>query len=92
MAFAKGTHAIAICPRCGFQVKYLSLRQEWTGRWVCPDCWDPKHPQLETKPIGSDAIGLEHPAVDRDDMGEVEQQLYEVVTDITHGDRQAGDG
>ncbi len=47
MAFASGKYAIAICDRCGFQYKYLTLKKEWTGFRVCPECYEPKHPQLE---------------------------------------------
>ena len=47
MSFASGKYAIAICDRCGFQYKYLTLKKEWTGFRVCPECYEPKHPQLE---------------------------------------------
>jgi len=47
MAFASGKHAIAICDRCGFEYKYLSLKREWTGFRVCSECFEVKHPQLE---------------------------------------------
>ena len=46
MSFASGKYAIAICERCGFQYKYLTLKKEWTGFRVCPECYEPKHPQL----------------------------------------------
>jgi len=43
--FAFGHKAKAQCPLCGDVVKYIILRQDWRGQYVCPDCWDPKHPQ-----------------------------------------------
>jgi len=46
MAYAKGLKARAICDRCGFEYRLLSLRKEWTGLKVCHECWEPKHPQL----------------------------------------------
>ena len=49
MAYARGRHTQAICDRCGFQYFLLELRKEWNGLRVCPDCWEPKHPQLEIK-------------------------------------------
>ena len=39
----------AICDRCGFRVRALSLKTEWTGLKVCPPCYDPKHAQLTVK-------------------------------------------
>ena len=50
--FARGTKAKAQCPVCGLVQKYLDLRQDWRGVWVCPDCWDPRDPQ-ETISVGS---------------------------------------
>ena len=47
MAFALGKHSYGVCDRCGFRVRYLNLRMEWTGFKVCPECFEPKHPQLE---------------------------------------------
>ncbi len=92
MSYATGKHALAMCPRCGFQVRYKTLVQEWTGRWVCPECFDPKHPQLDPTPVPADAIALDHPQPDRDDMDTGDEvQLYTIINP-THGDRQAGDG
>lgn len=50
--FSSGKHAIAICDRCGFRYKLLELKKEVvklkeTGLLVCPECWDPDHPQLQ---------------------------------------------
>lgn len=36
----------ALCDRCSFKWRINELRKEWNGLFVCPDCWDPKHPQL----------------------------------------------
>jgi len=35
----------AICDRCAFKFKANDLRDEWTGRKVCAECWEPRHPQ-----------------------------------------------
>ncbi len=40
--FTQGKFARAICDRCGHEVKYQDLKDEWTGLRVCKDCWDPK--------------------------------------------------
>ena len=34
-----------ICDRCGFEYKSEDKRHEWTGAIVCPECWEPRHPQ-----------------------------------------------
>ena len=34
-----------ICDRCGFKYKAEEKRREWTGLIVCPECWEPRHPQ-----------------------------------------------
>lgn len=49
--FASGKRSIAECDRCGQQFKLKNLKTEIikTKRYqlrVCPECWDPDHPQL----------------------------------------------
>lgn len=49
--FASGKRSIAECDRCGQQYKLKQLRTEIikTKQYqllVCPECWDPDHPQL----------------------------------------------
>jgi hypothetical protein len=46
MKYAVGNRALAICDRCGVQVKYQALMTEWQGLRVCPSCYEEKHPQL----------------------------------------------
>jgi hypothetical protein len=50
--FASGKKAIAECDRCGQQFQLKKLKEEIvkTKRYqllVCPECWDPDHPQLQ---------------------------------------------
>jgi hypothetical protein len=50
--FAAGKHAIAECDRCGQSFKLSLLKTEIikTKKYdllVCPECWDPDHPQLQ---------------------------------------------
>lgn len=61
MAFANGKNALGICDRCGFRFKLLQLKKEWTGFKVCPQCFEPKHPQLEPKRHIGEAIALREP-------------------------------
>lgn len=35
----------ALCQRCGFKYKASQLRLEWTNLYVCPHCWETRHPQ-----------------------------------------------
>lgn len=49
--FASGKIAIAECDRCGQQFKLKKLKTEIIKQrkyelLVCPECWDPDHPQL----------------------------------------------
>ena len=49
--FAAGHKAIAMCDRCGQQFKLRNLRTEVIKQrkyelLVCPECFDPDHPQL----------------------------------------------
>ena len=61
MTFANGKFALAICDRCGQQYKYLELKQEWNGLFTCPECFEPKHPQLDPHYHPADAIALHDP-------------------------------
>jgi len=45
MTYAKGTHSLAICDRCGWAYPYLSMRVEWNNLKVCPECYEPRQPQ-----------------------------------------------
>lgn len=42
--FLKGSWNV-ICDRCGKKYKAFQLRKEWTGLFVCDNCWEPRHPQ-----------------------------------------------
>lgn len=49
--FTSGKRSIAECDRCGQQFKLKKLKTEIikTKQYqllVCPECWDPDHPQL----------------------------------------------
>ena len=47
--YASGKFAIALCDQCGQRYKLLTLIKDWKGFKVCPECYEPKHPQLEPK-------------------------------------------
>lgn len=49
--FASGKNSIAECDRCGQRFKLTVLKKEVIrtktyNLLVCPECWDPDHPQL----------------------------------------------
>lgn len=48
-----------ICDRCGLRFSLKSLREEYilgkgTGNLVCYKCFDPSHPQLDTRFVRTD--------------------------------------
>lgn len=50
--FANGNRAIAECDRCGQkyklkQLKPLVIKTKQVNILVCPECWEPDHPQLQ---------------------------------------------
>jgi hypothetical protein len=67
MSYASGKHAFGICDICGHRTRYLEMRSQvvnesTTGLRVCPDCFDPDHPQLQVgKYLVTDNQVLEHP-------------------------------
>ena len=69
--FASGKWAIAECDRCGQRFKLKQLRREIikTKNYellVCPECWDPDHPQLQLGMLPvDDPQGLRNPRPDR---------------------------
>jgi hypothetical protein len=69
--FASGKWAIAQCDRCDQRFKLKVLKREIikTKNYellVCPECWDPDHPQLQLGmyPV-DDPQGLRSPRPDR---------------------------
>lgn len=69
--FASGKWAIAQCDRCDGRFKLKQLRREIVKTknyelLVCPECWDPDHPQLLLGmfPV-DDPQGLRSPRPDR---------------------------
>ena len=61
MDYATGKFAKGLCDRCGFEYKLLELKEEWNGLKVCPNCYEPKHPQLDPGHHPADAIALRDP-------------------------------
>ena len=51
--YVKGDYWL-ICDRCGFQYRKSEMRETWDHLWVCPEDWEPRHPQLDVKAIPDD--------------------------------------
>ena len=69
--FSSGKNSIAECDRCGFRFKLTELKKEIIKTKlysikVCPECWDPDHPQLQLGmyPV-DDPQGVQDPRPDR---------------------------
>ena len=63
--YATGRYALGICDRCGQQYRYLELRLEWNGLKVCPECYEPKAPQLDPFTPPPDPQALYQPRTER---------------------------
>ena len=59
--YATGKYALAISDRSGLQFPYSEMVREWNGSLVHYSEFEPKQPQLEPKPVGSDPQALYNP-------------------------------
>lgn len=59
--YASGKRALAISDRSGMVFPYPEMVREWNGSLVHTSEYEPKQPQLEPKPVGSDAQALYNP-------------------------------
>ena len=41
----------AVCYECGRKMKASMLVKHWQGYWVCPEHWEPRHPQDFVKSV-----------------------------------------
>lgn len=51
--FVLGDHN-ASCFECGRKRKASELKRHWQGYWVCPDHWEPRHPQDFAGPVAAE--------------------------------------
>ena len=59
--YASGKYALAISDRSGMAFPYDEMVREWNGSLVHFSEYEPKQPQLEPKPVGSDPQALYNP-------------------------------
>ncbi len=60
MAYARGKYAQAISDRSGMAFPYNEMVREWNGMFVHKSEYEDKQPQLEPRPHGGDAQGLQN--------------------------------
>ena len=59
--FAQGRFALSISDRSALAFPYTEMVREWNGSLVHTSEYEPKQPQLEPKPVGSDPQALFNP-------------------------------
>ena len=59
--YASGKYALAISDRSGMAFPYDEMVREWNGALVHTSEYEPKQPQLQPKPVGSDPQALYNP-------------------------------
>ena len=59
--YASGKYAYAISDRSGLRFPYDEMVREWNGSLVHTSEFEPKQPQLEPTPVGSDPQALYNP-------------------------------
>ena len=59
--YASGKYAYTIFDRSGLRFPYDEMVREWNGSLVHMSEYEPKQPQLEPKPVGSDPQALFNP-------------------------------
>jgi len=63
--YASGKRSWAISDRSGLRFPYTEMVREWNGFLVHTSEYEPKQPQLEPRPHGGDAQGLQNSRTDR---------------------------
>tara|TARA_R100000544_G_scaffold15748_1_gene7382 strand:+ start:1350 stop:1703 length:354 start_codon:yes stop_codon:yes gene_type:complete len=69
MGYSVGKFALGLCDRCGFEYKLNDLKEEWNKLKTCPQCFEPKAPQLNPSPVVSDKEALYKPRPNNDIEG-----------------------
>jgi hypothetical protein len=79
--FASNKNAYGICDISGFRYKLKEMRMTWDGLMVGPDQFDPKHPQLDRRPVAVDAQALKNARPDLSD----DNNFFSVYTNTGKG-------
>ena len=79
MAYARGKYAQAISDRSGMAFPYNEMVREWNGMFVHKSEYEAKQPQLQPRPHGGDAQGLQNIRSDRG-TNTITAEFNQVVT------------
>ena len=80
--FARGKQSLAISDRSGMRFPYTEMVREWNGSLVHYSEYEPKQPQLQPKPVGSDPQALQNPRVQAEATAQLillENNPFEVI-------------
>ena len=80
--FARGKESLAISDRSGMRFPYTEMVREWNGSLVHHSEYEPKQPQLQPKPVGSDPQALQNPRVQAEATAQLillENNPFEVI-------------
>ena len=80
--FARGKRALSISDRSGMRFPYTEMIREWNGSLVHYSEYEPKQPQLQPKPVGSDPQALQNPRVQAEATAQLillENNPFEVI-------------
>ena len=80
--FARGKRALSISDRSGMRFPYTEMVREWNGSLVHYSEYEPKQPQLQPKPVGSDPQALQNPRVQKESTAQLillEKNPFEVI-------------
>ena len=62
--YASGDNNV-ICDSCGRKRKASQVRKTWDGFFVCPEHWEPRHPQDYVRNVPESLpVAINRPAVD----------------------------
>ena len=68
---ASNKNALAMCDTCGFVYPHRVMRLNSYHMITCPDCFEPKAPQIDPRPVVSDPEALYKPRPNNDlEVGE----------------------
>lgn len=51
--YEPGNHWV-VCDSTGFDIRAKDIRMTWDGRAVCPEAWEPRHPQDFVRAVKDD--------------------------------------
>ena len=59
---------LAVCDRCAGTYRHDELRKEWTSLMVCPECFDPRPPQLDPPRVWPEGVPIKDPRPEPPDI------------------------